>query len=785
MKKVPTVWMIASLWAVTGCMDADCPNGTCVENYGTSADFTVTRAPLEAICEIPIKGKGVKAMETDYLPNVVACENGSAPEESLKAQAIASRSFAYHRLLEGVQIYGDPSHDQAYTCLEYFDPAVYGLEKQQKAVDATSGIVMTYKGLVVCAYYVSGVYIEYLDSECKYNATYEQLHDPEYVQAHKAENVRTQHYVTYNEGKTGDDVAKREDGGDGITNRGCMTQYGANCLAKNRGYDWIKIIKFFYGDDIGYRQLQGSCIKPVTMDNNASSACNLDKSGVIIDEKDSCFLRTVSSTWLEGIKDAGYNKHYYYTYAGAEYEEVVGTWNLNVTRPGKYTVYAHYPKDVGAVSTQAPYTIRATGVEHKVNIDMTGKSDWVKLGDFDFAQGGDQWVKLSDLTGEAYTDPNGKRIIFDAIKFEDVISCTNACQEGEQTCEGSGYKVCQKGGDGCMVWSAVQACPEGQACSNNACAAVNTCTPECIAENLRECSGTGYHICSSVNGCLKWGDVIACDNGCDHGTCQGDASACENECEEGTAVCEDNGYKSCGQYDEDSCLEWSGVTACNAGETCVNGVCKADSEPTHHDTNCLTQIDGRPSTIIDETDGCFERNDGGNWQVISQFGYNHALYYAYLMDHETVGTWHFNVTKAGKYDVYVYVDAGIGGVPDEISYELKTSNRMYYPSVQTKDASGWVLVDTYALAEGTDQYIRLSNQVDGADDNQKRVVYDAVMIVPEGTAIEDDSRDAKASSSDCSANGTMNTSGMGGFVAILAALGSLVVLRRRRHEIDT
>ncbi len=826
MKKTFILTVIAAVCLFSGCMDSDCPNGICTENYGVNPDLTVTRAPLEAICEINVKDMGVKNMESDYLPNVVWCENGMGSSESLKAQAVAARSVAYYTIKESGSATNGESN-QVYNCPSYA-PSTANLATMQEAVNATSGVVLTYGGVVICSFYVSGS--TSLDNNCVYIGD-------------SSSGPWPQPAVTYNEGNRGDQVKKSSLGLDVLENRGCMSQNGANCLAKNRGYKWPEILKFFYGDDIGYRQLAGSCVTPVSFDGNDLVKCDLNKSGVIIDEKDSCFVRTVSSTWFEGKENVGYNKHYYYTYAGADYEEVVGTWNLKVTRPGKYTVYAHYPKDVGAVSTQAPYTIRATGVEHKVKIDMTGKDGWVKLGDFEFASGEDQWVRLSDLTGEKYTDPSGKRIIFDAIKFEDVVTCTNACTEGEKACEGTGFKECKKGKDGCTAWSAVQPCPEGQACSGNAC--VDTCKPECNVENLRECSENGFRVCTSVDGCLKWGDVVACDNGCDNGACKDPAPTCEDECtadtrecldeagsyrmcgqfdddscrewsqpalcgdgqicsngecvdngepgvectdkcETGAVVCDGNGYKTCGDFNADGCSEWSEVTACKADETCDDGVCKAAEEPASHDVVCLTEIDGRPSTIIDETDDCFERSETGNWQAISQYGYNHSLYYAYLMDQETVGTWHFNVTKAGKYDIYVYVDTGIGGVPDELSYELKTSNRVYFPSVQTKNASGWVLVDTYELSEGKDQYIRLSNKIEGSDDNQKRVIYDAVKIVPEGsedgTSDGENSSVSSSSSSDCSSNGTMNTTGMGGLAAILAALGSVGMLRRRRGE---
>ncbi len=37
----------------------------------------------------------------------------------------------------------------------------------------------------------------------------------------------------------------------------------------------------------------------------------------------------------------------------------------------------------------------------------TTPNDWLSLGTFSFAAGGDQWVSLADNTGEPYTDVNG------------------------------------------------------------------------------------------------------------------------------------------------------------------------------------------------------------------------------------------------------------------------------------------------------------------------------------------------------------------------------------------
>ena len=321
MKKTFILTVIAAVCLFSGCMDSDCPNGICTENYGVNPDLTVTRAPLEAICEINVKDMGVKNMESDYLPNVVWCENGMGSSESLKAQAVAARSVAYYTIKESGSATNGESN-QVYNCPSYA-PSTANLATMQEAVNATSGVVLTYGGVVICSFYVSGS--TSLDNNCVYIGD-------------SSSGPWPQPAVTYNEGNRGDQVKKSSLGLDVLENRGCMSQNGANCLAKNRGYKWPEILKFFYGDDIGYRQLAGSCVTPVSFDGNDLVKCDLNKSGVIIDEKDSCFVRTVSSTWFEGKENVGYNKHYYYTYAGADYEEVVGTWNLKVTRPGKYTV---------------------------------------------------------------------------------------------------------------------------------------------------------------------------------------------------------------------------------------------------------------------------------------------------------------------------------------------------------------------------------------------------------------------------------------------------------------
>jgi hypothetical protein len=67
---------------------------------------------------------------------------------------------------------------------------------------------------------------------------------------------------------------------------------------------------------------------------------------------------------------------------------------------------------------------------------------------------------------------------------------------------------------------------------------------------------------------------------------------CTDECSvSGQKICSGGGYKTCGSYDADSCLEWNNVTNCLATEICESGTCI----PFVLDPNCMPlKHDGQP-----------------------------------------------------------------------------------------------------------------------------------------------------------------------------------------------
>ncbi|MGZ5970762.1 MAG: SpoIID/LytB domain-containing protein, partial [Polyangiales bacterium] len=199
------------------------------EPVGTSS------APLTAVCETNVKGIGLVPTEEDYLPHVVHCENGGAPYEALKAQAIAARTYMYYKM-ETAGAVADGTGDQVYSCGS--GPTA----EQIKAVKETAGRVLRYKGVTICAFFVAGGAAS--PPDCHGGA------------------ASTEKYVTYNEGKSGSGIDQTSLGFVSPTNyrnRGCLSQLGSRCL-DNAGKTVDEILQFYYGADIVFETATGPCV---------------------------------------------------------------------------------------------------------------------------------------------------------------------------------------------------------------------------------------------------------------------------------------------------------------------------------------------------------------------------------------------------------------------------------------------------------------------------------------------------------------------------------------------
>ena len=217
-----------------------------------SEDVGQLDLPVAALCTVPVATGGSTqqlATEDDYVPHVVACEHGSATQPAtLMAQAVAARTYAYYKVTVEKKTLTDGQGDQVYSCAgrNLEDLSATQQARIKKAVSDTRGQILTHTGLIIAAFYVAGSKTQ--NTSCVPSAS---------------ESSATEKYVTYNEGKTGTAVKPTSLGSSSSPrNRGCLSQWGALCLADKKSYDYVQTLRFYYGADITLDAATGSCGGP-------------------------------------------------------------------------------------------------------------------------------------------------------------------------------------------------------------------------------------------------------------------------------------------------------------------------------------------------------------------------------------------------------------------------------------------------------------------------------------------------------------------------------------------
>lgn len=143
------------------------------------------------------------------------------------------------------------------------------------------------------------------------------------------------------------------------------------------------------------------------------SCAPIGPAGRTIEEDDLCFVRSGSSQyWYDAAVGSGGALLWTHAVDAAQADNS-GRWDLVFEQGGSARVEAFIEPGF-AGSMQARYVVAYAGASAEVVIDQSSASGWVELGTFEFAAGGDQWIRLDDNTGEPFSDQ--RVLAFDAVR---------------------------------------------------------------------------------------------------------------------------------------------------------------------------------------------------------------------------------------------------------------------------------------------------------------------------------------------------------------------------------
>lgn len=206
-------------------------------------------AQFAALPTINVTGSGNVPSESDYVPNVVLCENGLASFEALKAQAVAARTFAYYKMnLQG--FINDGTSDQVYSCPGSPLPIHF------QAAAETEGEILYVENfggtdILIASFYVAGAIP---------SGPYDPASPSAIPNPGDSDPTSTQKWVTYTyeAGEVGGFNDGTPLGFQGTVsnpnwpNRGAKSQNGADFLSDN-SLSYVDILKYYYGADIQLR----------------------------------------------------------------------------------------------------------------------------------------------------------------------------------------------------------------------------------------------------------------------------------------------------------------------------------------------------------------------------------------------------------------------------------------------------------------------------------------------------------------------------------------------------
>jgi hypothetical protein len=162
-----------------------------------------------------------------------------------------------------------------------------------------------------------------------------------------------------------------------------------------------------------------------------------------------------------------------------------------------------------------------------------------------------------------------------------VVQCTYTCDNqcpysGKKECYSNGYRTCQSNLNGCLAWSNVVSCDDGDPCTSGDGCSNGSCNPGTPINcsyltdicNTGLCAG-GQCIAQPKGGSCNDGDPCTTGDQCQNGSCSGTPMNCaylNDSCNTGTC----SGGQCQAVNKSGACDDGD---ACTSGDFCSNGSC--------------------------------------------------------------------------------------------------------------------------------------------------------------------------------------------------------------------
>lgn len=151
----------------------------------------------------------------------------------------------------------------------------------------------------------------------------------------------------------------------------------------------------------------------------STSCAPLPAAGGTIDDGDACFVGGGPPGSMRHVATAGEAGDLIWTHTTEDTTEGnFGQWNLELAEAGRYRIEV-YTAAPYAQSKQARYTVHAGGGDQDFTIDQSAVDGWQTLGEVELAAGADQYIHLSDNTGELLA--KNVQLVFDAVRLTRVV----------------------------------------------------------------------------------------------------------------------------------------------------------------------------------------------------------------------------------------------------------------------------------------------------------------------------------------------------------------------------